>query len=369
MPASRVREPLGDPQPARGPTPTVARPVRHLDRRRRQPAASGCCASLPAATARAYRCRRRHARRDRRSGVHPAPSRSSTPQRRPRRPLPGRPPRPLAGGRRHGRRPAAQRLQRAQYPAPLTALGRPPGPRRRLRPRGARRQRGLRVRRPRRSTTSPALAEEGAVLSVSWHPDNPGTRRGRTTTAAGTTSSSLLDDHPGRARAFWADFDAGMRAPPAAPGRRGVAVVFRPFHEANGGWFWWGHPDPDDVPQALGRRCSSAPPASASTTSSGPTASTPSPAATSATRSSCSPAQVDLAGMDCYSRPGEPLRTAGYAAVAAKVARMAITEAGPDEQLRRLLEPRRRRAAPRAPWPTRRSGRCSGSTTAAARSS
>ena len=66
-------------------------------------------------------------------------------------------------------------VSNSEYAAPLTDLGQPTRARRRLRPQGAGRQRGLRLRRPRRSTTSPGSPSSGAVLSVSWHPDNPWT--------------------------------------------------------------------------------------------------------------------------------------------------------------------------------------------------
>ncbi len=36
---------------------------------------------------------------------------------------------------------------------------------------------------------------------------------------------------------------------------RGVSVLFRPFHEMNGGWFWWGNGEPDAYRQLWRRTC------------------------------------------------------------------------------------------------------------------
>ena len=88
------------------------------------------------------------------------------------------------------------------------------------------------------------LAGEGVVLNASWHAKNPHTlvedsNHDRTW----HNLSALLDSSTPESQQFWADFDAKMALLHRLQDA-GVAVVFRPFHEANGGWFWWGHPDP-----------------------------------------------------------------------------------------------------------------------------
>ena len=92
-----------------------------------------------------------------------------------------------------------------------------------------------------------ARARDGAVLVASWHATNPVTG-GPFTDRSWRDVGSLLDDRTAAARAFWADFEAKMallaRFQDGDGGRfPRTPVVLRPFHEANGGFFWWGKPD------------------------------------------------------------------------------------------------------------------------------
>lgn len=169
------------------------------------------------------------------------------------------------------------------------------------------------------------LAQQGAVLSLSWHPDNPGTSQANSYDDRSWTSlDSLLQPTPAATK-FWADFDAGM-AQLLRLQDAGAAVVFRPLHEANGDWFWWGDPAPATyraVWTAMQERAAALGVhnvlwAYSFNADTGDNTSDP---------LRLLPARVDLAGMDSYA-PGA-LSTAGYAAVAAKVTRMAFTEVGP----------------------------------------
>jgi glycosyl hydrolase family 26 len=171
------------------------------------------------------------------------------------------------------------------------------------------------------------LAQQGAVLSVSWHPANPATAAPFSFyDRSWTALHELLQPTAASAR-FWTDFDAGM-ALFAQLQAAGVAVVFRPLHEANGDWFWWGAPDPASYRAlwtAMQQRAAQLGVhniiwAYSFNADTGDNTSEP---------VHLLPGAVDLAGLDSYSRPGEPLSTAGYAAVAARVPRMAFTEVGP----------------------------------------
>ena len=79
----------------------------------------------------------------------------------------------------------------------------------------------------------------GAVVTISWHADNPVSGGD-----AWDTTRAVAAILPGGPRhdlyLQWLDrvaaFLAGLRAPDGTP----VPVVFRPFHEMSGGWFWWG---------------------------------------------------------------------------------------------------------------------------------
>ena len=105
-------------------------------------------------------------------------------------------------------------------------------------------------------------AKAGAVLVASWHATNPFT--GEDSASARQGLGTLLND-PGSpaAQAFWADWDAQLAllrrfqdGDSDADGDDGpvdgerAAVVVRPLHEPNGGFFWWGRPTPSTY-QAL----------------------------------------------------------------------------------------------------------------------
>jgi len=89
--------------------------------------------------------------------------------------------------------------------------------------------------------------ERGGVITISWHMANPRTG-GNAWDTAGAVSTIL----PGGARHAeyrrWLDrfaaFNAGLRGSRGEP----VPIIFRPFHEMSGGWFWWGagHASPDE---------------------------------------------------------------------------------------------------------------------------
>ena len=86
------------------------------------------------------------------------------------------------------------------------------------------------------------LAEKGVVLNATWHATNPhtgGANQDRTWHSLG----ALLEPDTAEYQQFWADFDAKLAYLHQLQDA-GVAVVFRPFHEANGDWFWWGKPKP-----------------------------------------------------------------------------------------------------------------------------
>lgn len=176
------------------------------------------------------------------------------------------------------------------------------------------------------------LARQGAVLSASWHTTNPHTTSSSWDRSWTSLDALLSTTTPEGAR-FWADFDAKLvllrRFQDA-----GTAVVLRPLHEANGGWFWWGKPDPATYKQLWSMMQERAWDAGvhnvvwaysfAAQTWSGVRA-----------PETLLPAHVDLAGVDSYDPEGrsddprDRLDLTGYAAVAKRVSRLALTEVGP----------------------------------------
>jgi hypothetical protein len=86
-----------------------------------------------------------------------------------------------------------------------------------------------------------AHARRGGLVTVSMHPGNPATASGdpRDTTAALTavlTPDTVAHQRWRAELAIIADGLAELRA-------AGVPVLWRPLHEANGPWFWWGGGD------------------------------------------------------------------------------------------------------------------------------
>lgn len=85
--------------------------------------------------------------------------------------------------------------------------------------------------------------ERGGVVTISWHMTHPGTGAGSWNTDAG--AASLLpggEDHAAlkasldRFVAFARSLEVTLPS-----GERGLMpLIFRPWHEHNGDWFWWG---------------------------------------------------------------------------------------------------------------------------------
>lgn len=194
------------------------------------------------------------------------------------------------------------------------------------------------------------LNAEGVVLTASWHTPNPksgldsGDRRWQ-------DLSELLDPTGTRAaRDFWADYDAKLelfrRLQTGDDGTYApAAVIFRPFHEANGDWFWWAQgTDPNDYKAlyaALQQRAWDAgvhnivwgwsPNAVTSDYISDPMA--------------LRPDRIDLGGIDSYEsmanrgEQDQQLNLTGLQEIAGTVSRIAVTEAGPHGSIKGAWDP------------------------------
>ncbi len=92
--------------------------------------------------------------------------------------------------------------------------------------------------------------QRGGVITLSWHLDNY-----HTGGSAWDTTAAVRDILPGgRAHEAYkqdldrlADFVNDLRSGPLFR-RHHIPVIFRPFHEHTGAWFWWGktHTSPED---------------------------------------------------------------------------------------------------------------------------
>src|SRR5690242_6908752 len=82
--------------------------------------------------------------------------------------------------------------------------------------------------------------ERGGLITISWHLNNPLTGKTAWDPAEGTVASILPGGSKHDLYKSWLDkialFLNGLK------GSRGemIPVLFRPFHELNGNWFWWG---------------------------------------------------------------------------------------------------------------------------------
>ena len=82
--------------------------------------------------------------------------------------------------------------------------------------------------------------KRGGVTTISWHLNNPLTGKSAWDPADGTVASILPGGNKHEFFKTWLDkvalFMNGLK------GSKGefIPVIFRPFHELNGNWFWWG---------------------------------------------------------------------------------------------------------------------------------
>ena len=81
--------------------------------------------------------------------------------------------------------------------------------------------------------------DRGGVITIAWHMDNPAsggnswdTTRAVHAVLPGGTKHEMYKQWLDR----FAEFTAGLRGSRGEP----IPVIFRPFHEMTGSWFWWG---------------------------------------------------------------------------------------------------------------------------------
>ncbi len=186
-----------------------------------------------------------------------------------------------------------------------------------------------------------AYWREGGLVTISWHAPNPSKPNGGGLKERGMQLADLLVAGPTRDR-WLQSLDrvaAGLQELQAA----GVVVIWRPFHEMNGGWFWWGAQEPADFIAAwrqmfdyfthtkqLHNLIWSYGPNHGKRTA----------------EYYAGGAYVDLVGVDAYTDNIDPEHIRGYAEVAALGKPVGFTEYGPhaasnppgDYDYRRLLD-------------------------------
>ncbi len=82
--------------------------------------------------------------------------------------------------------------------------------------------------------------ERGGVITISWHLNNPLTGKTAWDPAPGTVASILPGGEKHELFKSWLDKIAGFMLSLKGSHGEYIPVIFRPFHELNGDWFWWG---------------------------------------------------------------------------------------------------------------------------------
>ena len=82
--------------------------------------------------------------------------------------------------------------------------------------------------------------ERGSIITISWHLNNPFTGKTSWDPAPGTVAAILPGGVKNAVFTSWLDRVALFMQ--SLKGNKGefIPIVFRPFHELNGSWFWWG---------------------------------------------------------------------------------------------------------------------------------
>ncbi len=93
--------------------------------------------------------------------------------------------------------------------------------------------------------------DSNGVVTLSWHLNNPLTGKSAWDPAPGTVASILPGGQKHDLYKSWLDKVANFILD--LKGRIGepIPIIFRPFHELNGNWFWWGkdHCTPEEFTQ------------------------------------------------------------------------------------------------------------------------
>ncbi len=81
----------------------------------------------------------------------------------------------------------------------------------------------------------------GGLITISWHADNP-VSGGDSWDKTPAVKDMLYDENTKQIFELWIDRVAAFIKTLKYKGKA-IPVVFRPWHEMNGAWFWWGDPN------------------------------------------------------------------------------------------------------------------------------
>ncbi|MDQ2751770.1 MAG: glycoside hydrolase family 26 protein [Bacteroidota bacterium] len=89
----------------------------------------------------------------------------------------------------------------------------------------------------------------GSVITISWHLNNPYTGKTAWDPAPGTVAAILPNGEKNDLYKSWLNKVAVFMQSLKGSKGEAIPVIFRPFHELNGSWFWWGKANctPDEL--------------------------------------------------------------------------------------------------------------------------
>jgi Glycosyl hydrolase family 26 len=95
------------------------------------------------------------------------------------------------------------------------------------------------------------IYERGGVTTLSWHLNNPLTGKTAWDPEPGTVKSILPGGEKNDLYKTWLDKVAVFILSLTGKNGEPIPIIFRPFHELNGNWFWWGkdHCTPEEFQQ------------------------------------------------------------------------------------------------------------------------
>lgn len=82
--------------------------------------------------------------------------------------------------------------------------------------------------------------KHGSVITISWHLNNPLTGKTAWDPAPGTVAAVLPGGEKNDLYNSWLDKVAAFLMSLKGDKDEYIPIIFRPFHELNGSWFWWG---------------------------------------------------------------------------------------------------------------------------------
>lgn len=91
----------------------------------------------------------------------------------------------------------------------------------------------------------------GSAITISWHLNNPLTGQTAWNPAPGTVAAILPGGEKNDLYNSWLDKVAAFFLSLKDDDNNFIPIIFRPFHELNGSWFWWGGKNctPDEIKQ------------------------------------------------------------------------------------------------------------------------